>query len=76
METNTTTDHAAACQTYLERLGAAEYAVFRNRRNPRKRDRFSPSEYMRALVADLGRGDFESFKARKMAEGYASAVGV
>jgi hypothetical protein len=73
---NDESDHWSACQAYLERLGAAEYAAFCARRNPRKRDRFSPSEYMRALVADLGCGDFESFKARKLAEGYASAVGV
>ena len=63
---------------YLERLGQAEWLA-QGSPIPTKRkplNRFAPSDYMRELIACLDRDDEEGFKARKMLEGYASAVGV
>lgn len=51
---------------YLGRLGAAEYGEWLSRRQPRKRDRYSPSDYHRELIEFLNAGDEEGFKWRKM----------
>jgi len=69
-----------AAQAYLQRLGAAEYgsaiAAHRKARRSVRTYRHNPSEYMRDLVAALGRNDEEQFKAIKMLQGYASEIGV
>lgn len=67
-----------AAQTYLTRLGAAEYAAAMQShrkagRSPRTY-RHSPSQYHRDLVAHLGRNDENAFKTCKMLQGYTSAV--
>jgi hypothetical protein len=53
-------------RAYLARLGAAEYGEYLARRQPRKGDRYSPSEYHRELIELLNRGDEEGWKYRKM----------
>ena len=67
-------------QAYLQRLGAAEYATaihaHKKARKSTKPYRHTPSEYMRALCMLLGQNDEHGFKALKMLEGYASAIGV
>jgi hypothetical protein len=68
--------HVAA-QVYLKRLGEAEYTAQRkSHKGAAKKFRFFPSDYMRDLIAAMGRNDEEGFKAQKMLEGYASRVGV
>lgn len=49
-----------SARAYLARLGDAEYAEFLQRRQPRKRDRYSPSEYHRELIEHLNAGDEET----------------
>lgn len=72
-----TEDWMAAAQSYLARVGAAEYAAFRaSKAGKRKRARFTPSAYLVDMCKELGRGNEEAFKANKMIEGYASAAGV
>lgn len=63
-----------ACARYLERLGAAEYRAFILARR-RKSERYTPSPYHAELVRLLGLRDEDGFKALKMSEGYASALG-
>jgi len=63
-------------QLYLARLGFSEWTAWRKRRNRKKTDRFSPSEYHRTLVDLLGRNDEKGFKAYKLETGYASELGV
>lgn len=53
-------------RAYLSRLGAAEYAEYLERRQPRKGDRYSPSEYHRELIDLLNAGDEEGWKYRRM----------
>lgn len=69
-------DWVGAAQEYLRRVGAAEHEAWRKRKNPRKSDKFSPSEYLRDMCDLLGKGDEEAFKARKMLNGRDSAAGV
>lgn len=65
-----------ACARYLERLGAAEYAAFKQTKDGRKRGaRYQPSPYHAELVRLLGTRDEDGFKALKALEGYASALG-
>lgn len=72
-----TEDWMAAAQSYLARVGAAEYAAFRaSKAGKRKRARFTPSQYLTDMCAALGRGNEEAFKADKMLQGYASAIRV
>ncbi len=69
--------HSAA-KEYLARLGREEW-IAQGCPVPTKRrphNKFSPSEYMRALIDCLNKNDEEAFKAIKMREGYASAAGV
>ena len=66
-----------SAQAYLARLGAAEYAAQRKaHKRAASKFRFTPSEYMRELIGYLGTNAEESFKTRKMLEGYSSAIGV
>lgn len=55
-----------AARAYLGRLGDAEYGEWLQRRQPRKGDRFGPSDYHRELIEYLNLGDEEGFKYRKM----------
>ena len=67
-----------AAQAYLTRLCQAEWKAqgcpAPTRRN--RLNRYCPSSYANDLVRLLGANDEEGFKARKLLEGYASAVGV
>lgn len=65
----------SALRAYLEKLGEAEGKAFRERRKPRKSDRFTPSEYHRELIAFLNKGDEEGFKALKQEQGRYSVLG-
>ena len=71
--------HSAA-KRYLERLGMAEWNSQGRPIPSGKRYQFGrryvPSDYHRELIDCLNRNDEQAFKARKMLEGYASAVGV
>lgn len=74
------TDWYSAAQAYLARLGQSEYraglaAHLKAGRHPRTY-KHNPSQYHRDLVEFLGKNDEEGFKALKMLQGYASAVGV
>jgi len=66
-------------QSYLSRLGSAEYGAGMRAHVKRGRKpstyRHNPSQYHRDLVKLLGEGDERGFKALKMTGGYASAVG-
>ncbi|HWK31088.1 MAG TPA: hypothetical protein VNR20_03290 [Terriglobales bacterium] len=66
-----------ALRGYLERLGAAEYAAFRQTKAGRKKKaRYQPTDYHRELVRLLGEGNEEGFKALKALQGPYSALGV
>lgn len=66
-----------AAKQYLERLGCAEYGAFRaSKAGRRGRSAYVPSAYHSALIECLDRNDEQAFKALKMREGYASALGV
>jgi hypothetical protein len=69
-----------AAQAYLERLAYREYLAGRAAHVKRGRKthtyRHAPSDYHRTLVTLLGANDEEGFKAFKMLQGYASALGV
>lgn len=69
-----------AAQSYLERLATAEYmaarAVHVRAGRAASTYRYSPSEYHRELVGLLGKDDEHGFKALKMEQGYACAIGV
>jgi len=69
-----------AAQSYLARLGNAEYAerlhAHKKRGRLAKTYRHNPSEYHRALVELLGQNDEAGFKSLKMLQGYASDLGV
>lgn len=71
--------HSAA-KRYLERLGAAEWKSQGEPkprgRYPRRQSGYVPTEYHRSLIEFLNKNDEEGFKALKLQEGYASAVGV
>lgn len=71
--------HTSA-KAYLDRLCSAEYAHQRAAHLKRGKRastfRYAPSEYVRELIDCLDRNDEETFKARKMLEGYASAAGI
>ena len=67
-------DWRGAAQRYCERLGKAEHEAWLQRKNPRKKDRFQPSQYLRDLCHLIGYGSEEEFKVRKMLEGHASAL--
>lgn len=69
-------DWYSAARAYLDRLGAAEGAAWRARKRPKKSDRFSPSDYHRALIDRLNAGDEEGFKALKAEQGYSSVLGL
>lgn len=68
-------DWNVAARRYLERLGQAEYQVQRKATRA-KTFRYSPSDYHRDLIDLLNRNDEHGFKALKMLQGYASALGV
>jgi hypothetical protein len=68
-------DWHSPAKRYLERLGLAEYRAWKATK-PRKRDRFAPSEYHRALIDCLNRNDEAGFKTLKLETGYASVIGV
>ena len=63
---------------YLGRLAAAEYQAYVRKVPVRKRARYryDPSDYHRALIERLNAGDEAGFKALKLLQGYASALGV
>jgi len=66
----------AAMKSYLERLGAAEYKVHAAaKKKNRKLGKYIPSEYHNRLVELLAKCDEYGFKALKLEQGYASAVG-
>lgn len=66
-----------ALRGYLERLGAAEYAAFKQTKEGKKKNaRYQPTEYHAELVRLLGEGDEEGFKALKALQGPHSALGV
>lgn len=65
-----------AARSYLDRLGAAEYAAQKAAWKKRRGFRFFPSEFHSRLIQCLNKNDEEGFKALKLTEGYASAVGV
>jgi hypothetical protein len=73
-------DWGGAAQAYLARLGRAEWEAFRKGRIVRTHSRwpqqFHPSPYHVQLMELLGKNDEEGFKALKMLQGYASAIGV
>jgi hypothetical protein len=77
---NANTDWQTAAQAYLARLGLAEYraGIAAHTRAGRRATtyRHNPSEYHRHLVTLLGRNAEEGFKALKLEQGYASAIGV
>lgn len=65
-----------SAREYLARLGAAEYAAFRQTKAGKKANaRYSPSDYHRDLIELLNRNDESGFKALKMLQGHASALG-
>jgi hypothetical protein len=74
------TEWQTAAQAYLQRLGAAEYkqqiAYWKKSHKSTCNFRFSPSAYLCEMCDLLGQNDEEAFKARKMLEGYASALKV
>ena len=67
--------HGSA-QQYLTRLGAAEYQRQRQTAGRKKTIRYRPTDYHLALIDCLNRDAEEEFKALKMLQGYASALGV
>jgi hypothetical protein len=78
MPKDTSTYWQEAAQAYLARLCHAEW-IAQGKPVPTKRNRhnrYCPSAYANDLVALLGKNDEEGFKARKMLEGYASALSV
>ena len=68
----------AACQRYLTRLGAMEYAagISAHAKTGKRKStyRHNQSQYHRDLVAYLGDDDEQGFKALKGLQGYASEV--
>lgn len=71
-----TLDWHIPAKRYLERLGAAEAAQQKSAAKGRKRWRYAPTDYHRALIECLNRNDEHGFKALKGEQGYASALGV
>jgi hypothetical protein len=67
----------SAGQSYLERLGHAEYRqqMSQHGKRSKKSFRYHPSPYHRQLVDLLGKNDEEGFKQLKALEGYANALG-
>ena len=67
-----------SANSYLRRLCEAEWRMQKcpvpTKRN--RRNRYCPSQYVNDLVALLGRNDEAGFKALKLLQGYASALGV
>lgn len=68
--------HTAA-KNYLTRLAHAEW-ISQGKPIPKRKNskRYVPSDYYRSLMECLNRNDEQQFKAIKMLEGYASAIGV
>ena len=66
--------HTSANQ-YLCRLGFAEWLA-QGKPSGRRGQRYHPSQYHRDLVALLDQNKEEQFKAMKMLQGYANALGV
>lgn len=61
-------------RSYLQRLGAAEYAEHMASKS-RKKLKYRPTEYHSTLIEFLNKGDEEAFKAEKMLRGAHSALG-
>lgn len=66
-------DWHRSAQTYLARLGAAEYDAFLN--GGGKQGQYVPSEYMRDLIEALGDDDENEFKGLIRLRGSDSALG-